>query len=245
MSKLLPATWAVPEIFRSRLGVKAGRPRTMAHGGHILVIVYAAPAPGEIEHKPAFFWRSPEGDWKSAGEAKGNIHALRGLVDGYAKVVETLEGRLASASTAKAYFDALRELGPMRRAAGGLHKALQEARDACNDPDIIALRDKAGEAERVSELLYEDARNGLEFMIASRGEEQAARAHEIERSGHQLNRLAAIFLPVSAICAAFAMKFPSGLEAVQSPALFWGLVAGAFVLGFVVRATVMGGEKSA
>jgi hypothetical protein len=243
MSKLLPSNWAVPEIFRARLGAQAGRPRTMVHGGHTLIIVYAVPAPGEIEHQAAFFWRSPEGEWKSAGAVRGNVTALRGLVDGYGKALEGLEERLTRASTAKEYFDALRELGPVRRAAGGLQKALQEAREAINDAEVISLRDKAGEAERVADLLYEDARNGLDYMIARGGEEQAARAHEIERSGHQLNRLAAIFLPVSAICAVFSMKFPSGLEPIESPLLFWGVVFGAFVLGFVIRATVKGAES--
>jgi hypothetical protein len=243
MSKLLPSTWAVPEIFRARLGVKAGRPRTMVHGGHVLVIVYAAPAPGDVEPKPAFFWRTPTGEWKAAGEARGTFKALKELVDAYAKRAEGLEARVATATTAKAYFEALRELGPLRRAAGGLHKALQEAREACTDPDVISLRDKAGEAERVSDLLYDDARNGLDFMVAERGEEQAARAHAIEQSSHQLNRLASIFLPVSAICAVFAMKFPSGLESIQSPALFWGLVVAAFALGFGTRAMVKGAEK--
>ncbi|HEY4117749.1 MAG TPA: hypothetical protein VGM56_07840, partial [Byssovorax sp.] len=94
-----------------------------------------------------------------------------------------------------------------------------------------------------SDLLYDDARNGLDFMVAERGEEQAARAHAIEQSSHQLNRLASIFLPVSAICAVFAMKFPSGLESIQSPALFWGLVVAAFALGFGTRAMVKGAEK--
>ncbi len=214
----------------------------MVDAGHILLIVYAVPSPGEIEHKAAFFWRSPEGEWKSAGEARGNITALRGLVEGYTKALEALEARVAPAATAMEYFAALRELGPIRRAAGGLHKALQEAREACSEQEVISLRDKAGDAERIGELLYDDARNGLEFMIARRAEEQAQRSHEIERSGHQLNRLAAIFLPVSAICAVFAMKFGSGLESVQSPLLFWGLVAGAFLVGFTMRAMVKGGE---
>jgi hypothetical protein len=242
MSKLLPVQWNVPAIFRSRLGVQAGRQRTMTHDGHLLVILHTVPEPGELSRKAAIFWRMPEGEWKSTGEAKGNIFALRTHVDAFTKAAESLEIRVDGAKSAADYFSVLRDLGPFLRTARGLHKALQEARDASTDADVISLRDQAGEVERCAELLHEDAKNGLDYTIAHRSEEQAARAQTISRSGHRLNRLAAVFLPVSAIGGAFSMKFASGLEDVHSPWVFWAFFASAFLLGFVIRAMVKGDE---
>lgn len=242
MSKLLPMQWEVPAIFRARLGAQAGKQRTMAHEGHILIILHTIPAPSDLRRKAAIFWRSSKGEWKSTGEAKGNITALRNHVDGFVKAVEQLEARVDNASSAVEYFSVLRELGPFLRVARNMHKALQEARDAVTDPDIIALRDLAGDIERSAELLYDDAKNGLDYTIARRAEEQAARSHEIERSGHQLNRLAAIFLPVSAIGGAFSMKFATGFDDKYVPWLFWIVFVGAFGLGFVIRASIKSAE---
>lgn len=242
MSKLLPIQWTVPQIFRDRLGVQAGRQRTMAHEGHLLIILHTVPEPGELSRKAAIFWRGREGEWKSTGEAKGNIFALRTHVEAFMKAAEALEKRVDGAKSASDYFSVLRDLGPFLRTARGLHKALQEARDASTDPDIITLRDQAGEVERCAELLHDDARNGLDYTIAHRAEEQAVRAQSISRSGHRLNRLAAVFLPVSAIGGAFSMKFASGLEDVHSPWVFWAFFAGAFLLGFVIRTAVKGDE---
>ena len=245
MSKLLPVQWQVPEIFRARLGVHAGKQRAMAHEGHLLLILHTVPAPSDLRRKAAIFWRAPSGDWKATGEAKGNIHALRGHVDAFAKAAEALEVRVDGAASAAEYFSVLRELGPFHRAARHMHKALQEARDASTDVDVISLRDLAGDVERAAELLYDDAKNGLDYTIARRAEEQAARSLEIERSSHRLNRLAAVFLPVSAIAGAFSMKFASGLDDKYVPWLFWGVLAFAFVIGFVIRASIKSAETSA
>ncbi|MFO0613099.1 MAG: hypothetical protein U0414_10945 [Polyangiaceae bacterium] len=240
MSKLLPVQWTVPAVIRARLGVQAGKPRAMCHEGHLLLILHAVPTPGELGHQASFYWRSPDGQWKAAGPTKGNLNTLRAHLDSFTKAIDALELRLDKAASAADYFGVLRELGPLHRACRALHRALQEAREGIADPDLISLRDQAGEAERGAEVLYDDAKHGLDFTIAHKAEEQAARSREIERSAHRLNSLAAVFLPVSAICAAFSMQITSGLEGVKTPGLFWGLVAGAFVLGFVLRAAVKG-----
>lgn len=239
MSKLLPIQWAVPPVIRARLGVRAGKPRAMAHDGHLLLILHGVPS-ADQDAQASFFWRSPDGQWKAAGQSKGNLSALRALLDGFTKTADELEARVDKAASAADYFAVLRDLGPVHRGARALHRALQEAREAVSDPDLISLRDQAGEVERESEVLYDEAKHGLDFTIARMAEEQAARSREIERSAHRLNSLAAVFLPVSAICAAFSMQLVTGLEGVKSPGLFWGLVAGAFVLGFILRSAVKG-----
>lgn len=239
MSKLLPTQWAIPGVIRARLGVQAGKPRAMAHEGHLLLVLHSVPTP-EQDSQASFFWRSPDGQWKSAGSSKGNVTALKALVETYTQATDAIEQRVDKADSAADYFGILRALGPLHRAGRALHKALQEARDAVGDPDIISLRDQAGEVERESEVLYDEAKHGLDFTIARKAEEQAARSREIERSAHRLNSLAAVFLPVSAICAAFSMSLSSGLEGTRSPGIFWGIVAGSFVLGFILRFAVKG-----
>lgn len=210
----------------------------MAADGHLLIILHLVPGQGDLRRRAAIFWRAPDGTWKATGEAKGNITALRSHVESFAKALADLEARVGAAKSASEYFDAVRALGPIHRTALHMHKALQEARDASSDPDIITLRDQAGDLERSAELLYEDAKHGLDYTIARRAEEQATRAHAIERSGHRLNRLAAVFLPVSALGGAFSMKFASGLEDVHAPWLFWGIFLAAFALGLSIRAAI-------
>lgn len=239
MSKLLPIQWAVPAMIRARLGVQAGKPRAMAHEGHLLLILHSVPTPAQ-DSLASLFWRSPDGQWKSTGNSKGNITALRALVETFTQAVDGLEKRVDKANSAADYFHILRELGPVHRGARALHKALQEAREAVGDPDLISLRDQAGDAERESEVLYDEAKHGLDFTIARKAEEQAARSREIERSAHRLNSLAAVFLPVSAICAVFSMTLTSGLEGQKGPGIFWGIVIGAFLLGFILRIAVKG-----
>jgi hypothetical protein len=65
---------------------------------------------------------------------------------------------------------------------------LQEARDGVgDDKDLISLRDRAYELEREAELLDGDAKNGLDFCVARRAEEQAESSARIEKASHRLN----------------------------------------------------------
>ena len=125
----------------------------------------------------------------------------------------------------------------------GLHKALQDARDATNDPEIITLRDQAGDIERAVELVYDDAQNGLTYTTARQAEEQAALSTNIAQAGHRLNRLAALFLPVSALGSVLGMNLVHGFEGRYAPWLFWCAVVATFSLGFIVRATLPSDER--
>ncbi len=119
---------------------------------------------------------------------------------------------------------------PVARSARNLHHALQEARQAIDDPELINLRDHAGEAERTLELVREDAQSGFEFLRARTAEEQAAQSARIAASGHRLNLLAAIFLPVTALGAIFGMNLAHGFEE-AGPALFWLITFAAGAVG--------------
>jgi Mg2+ and Co2+ transporter CorA len=85
----------------------------------------------------------------------------------------------------------------------------------------------------------EDAKVGLEFLLARKSEEQAEQATRIANAGHRLNLLAAIFLPVTALAGIFGMNLTHGFEG-AGPALFWAVtlaagIAGGMLLGWTRR----------
>jgi Mg2+ and Co2+ transporter CorA len=217
---LIPSDWAVPEVFRRRLGTRAGRQRAMVADGHLLLVLSTVPEAGAYRRKSALFWRDPQGKWRSTLSVEG-LRSLQRLVEDYASVARELEERLDKEDDTSA---GLRQIVsrciPVARSARNLHHALQEARQAIDDPELINLRDHAGEAERTLELVREDAQSGFEFLLARKSEEQAAQAERIARAGFRLNLLAAVFLPVTALGAVFGMNLAHGFEG-AGPALFW------------------------
>jgi hypothetical protein len=239
MAKVIPGTWEVPERFRERVGAQAGRPRAMVHDGHLLLLLHDVPKPSDPTRRSLVFWRSPAGAWKASDTVRGaGREGLTKLVEAHLAASLALDAKLDRAKRAADYFEVLQESSPLLRAARQLHRALQEAREGVNDKELIVLRDVAGEAERTAELVHGDAESGLGFTAAQQAEEQAALQTRIAKSGHRLNLLVALFMPVSALGAMFGMNFKHGLESTAAPWLFWGAIVGAFVVGFVVRAGV-------
>ncbi len=237
MASVLPKGWNVPDKIAARFGAQAGKQRAMVHEGHLVLVAHEVPVQGDVERVAAFFWRAPDGSWKSS--KRGGLSALRELVDSYTSRVNELETQVEHAKGATDYFEALTAVAPLLRAARHLHKALQEARDAIPlDRDIITLRDAAADVERTAEILQIDAKSGLDFTTARRAEETAETSDRIARASHRLNLIAALFLPISALGSIFGVNLKHGLEGVESPLLFWGFVVAAFVVGFVVRAAV-------
>ena len=246
MAKLLPHTWTVPERFRARLGAQAGRQRAMLHEGHLLLVLHDLPGSTETARRASFFWRAPDGAWKSTGAvAKGGAVALRAHVEAFTAAAQALEERVEKATRAAEYFAVLQEVAPALRAARNMHKALQDAREGCpDDKDLITIRDQAYDNERALDLIQADAKNGLEFTVAKRAEEQAELSDEISRSGHRLNLLVALFLPISALGGVLGINLEHGFEHAHAPWLFWTIVAAAFLVGLLVRAGVSGGSKA-
>lgn len=238
----LPADWTVPAVFRRRLGARAGRQRAMVADGHLLLILNTVPEPGTFRRKSTFFWRDAKAAWRSTVSVEA-LFGLRRLVDAYAQVATELEDRLEKAGDAQTLREVLSRSVPVARAARNLHAALQEARQAVDDPDLINLRDQAGEAERTLELVREDARIALDFLLARKSEEQAAQAERIARTGHRLNLLAAMFFPVTALGAIFGMNLTHGFER-AGPGLFWVVtVAAAGFGGWLLAWTARGGKR--
>ena len=239
MSKVIPHNWDVPKVFRDRLGTHAGRQRTMHADGHLLVIIHEVPRAEDPERTARLYWRKPDGAWKSTGSSATNIAALRAHVEEYATAVDQLEARAAAAKRASDWFELLHDSAPLLRAARGLTAALQEARDlAKTDTQLIALRDTAQDVERAVELIHGHARSGLDFTIAKSVEDNADNSRHVLESGHRLNLIAATFLPITALGSLFSVSMTHGLERWNSPYTFWVFAAAAFLLGFIVRASL-------
>jgi len=241
----IPKRWEVPEIFRDRMGKEAGRQRTMVADGHVLVILHELPNPDEPEQRRAqLFWRNPDGAWRSTAKGSG-AGALRDHISGFESAVLELENRLERAKTAEDYFEVLHVTAPTRRTARDMQRALQAAREALpKDKAVIALRDDAIDIERAWELVHSYARDGIDFTIARRSEEQARHSVRQNAAAHRLNMIMALFLPITAVGSVLGINLSHGLETSHAPWLFVAVTAGSFLLGFVVRAVVTRDAKS-
>jgi Mg2+ and Co2+ transporter CorA len=220
------------------LGDAAGRQRAMAAEGHLLLVLHAPPTPGVAERTGRLFWRDPEGTWRSNALGEG-LQALKRHVAEFAERVEELEQHWQTAATAEEYYTLLRALAPLHRTARNLHATLQQAREMVpSDRDLINLRDQVGEIERAIELLYGDAKNGMDFTIAHQAEQQAKRTYDMAVATYRLNVLAAAFFPVATLSTIFGMNLAHGLEAWSTPAHFWGILALGLVCGLVLTRVI-------
>jgi hypothetical protein len=230
---VLPHNWDVPKTFIDRLGKKAGAQRAMFHDGHLLLILHEVPRPDEPEREGLFFWRQPEGAWRASRGGGPGILPLAQLLDRYAAAVDVLEAQLAAASGAEGLFAVLRQSVPLGRASSNLAAALQQAREYVSDREIIAMRDRGLELQRACELVAQAAKHALDYAMARQAEAQSRAGNELARSAARLNRLAALFLPLTLVASLFSMNLPNGIE-VSSPLLFWGLIGGGLFTGFLL-----------
>ena len=211
----------------------------MSADGHLLLILHKVPEPGDSTRSSALFWRNPRGDWTSSEGGPG-LGALNTHLESWRKVVDRIEAQMQQHASAESFFEVLQSTTPLLRTIRNTQRTLQEAREESpEDRPILLARDDAGELERAIELLHSDARNGMEYMIARQGEEQALRTHQLVLAGHRLNRLIALFLPLTAIGSMFGMNVSHGLERWPSPWLFWGLLATALVIGVLLMTAVV------
>ena len=240
MSNVIPHNWEVPQVFRGRLGIHAGRQRVMNADGHLLLILHEVPSHKEAAERGArLYWRKPDGTWQSTGTGGATAAALRAHVEEFVTAVDALEARTDKAQRASDWFALLHDSAPLLRVARGLSATLQEARElAKTDRELISLRDTAQEVERDVDLIHGHARSGLDFAIARAAEESAASSRHVSEAGHRLNLIAATFLPISAIAALLGMNLQHGFETSSAPWLFWGVAAVAFLLGLAVRASL-------
>jgi len=238
-SALIPKLWSLPSRIHRRLGDGAGRQRLMDEEGHLLVILHQPPAASDHERREAvLFWRSPEGDWKSTPPG-GGLAAMDSLLTSYATLIANLDRRVDTATSARNYFDILRELNPLLRSTRNLHAVIQATREARSDDQrLIALRDRAVELERAAELSNTDAKNGLDFTLAENARIQARAAEQANAEARRLNRLVACFFPLATLVAVFGMNDP---EAVLGMPGFWLIIGAGMLIGAIILLT--GGRK--
>ena len=242
-ASLLPGNWKVPQVFRDRLGNKVGRQRVMFADGHLLLVLHAPPAPDERHRQGRFFWRSPEGTWKSSSLGDG-IKALDKHLDQYLQELQKLENDEDRAQTADDYFPVLQAIAPLHRAAGNMHNTLQEARELVReDRDLMVCRDHAYIIERSIELLQCDTKNGLDCVVARRAEEDAQNSRRMATAAHRLNVMAAIFFPIATLATIFGMNLEHGLEG-RGPVLFWVVLFVGVLVGAVVKESIVAGSRN-
>ena len=231
------AEGGLPEAIRNRLGREAGPQRSMLEEGHVLVIVHRIPGPDERERVPVYFHRAPGGDWRSSWSAGDGIAGLEAFLAEYERRIHALEEAEMVAARAADFHELLAAAAPVLRSARGLHRALQQAREmAREDRALINFRDQAAGLERSAELLMQDAQFGLNYTAARQAEAQAASAAQMASSAHRLNLLAALFLPLTALCSVFGMDIHSGLE--NRVDVFWVIVGIGLGLGLLFTAGV-------
>lgn len=233
---LLPMTWEVPELFRERLGDKPGRQRAMFHEGHLLLVLHQPPLPDQEERRGRFFWRNPTGEWHSNDLGAG-IAALGKHIGEFDQQLEKLDKAEEQAQTAVAYFQVIDAVTPLVRTARHLHEVLQEARQLVpKDRELLNLRDRAYDMDRRAELLLSDSRNGLEFAMARKSEQQAEEAHRMSTSAHRLNMLASFFFPMVTLAAILGTNLKHGFEDYSSPLPFLVMLGAGFLFGLLLQA---------
>jgi hypothetical protein len=234
---LLPATWAVPDVFRRRLGEEPGRQRAMHADGHVLLVLHAPPSPDTPNREGRFFWCDSNGSWTPSGSAPSQP-GLGQLLAAYEKTLEKLRQAEDDAVSARQYFELLNRLNPLARSARNLHDALQNAREAApNDRQLLLWRDRAYAIQRSAELLQTDAKNALDFAVAERAEQEAESSRRALTAAHRLNTLVACFFPVATLAAVFGVNLRHGLEgydAAYAPLPLIGILSSGFVLGLIL-----------
>ena len=125
---LLPASWDIPQVFRDRLGVTAGRQRAMVHEGHLLLVLHGPPSDDHAVRGGRFFWRSPDGTWAASATGKP-CHSLDAHLAEFEKLVAEIDERAPLDENASELHADITALAPLVRASRNLHTALQHARE--------------------------------------------------------------------------------------------------------------------
>ena len=236
----LPDAWNIPQILRGRVRETVGRQRAMTAEGHLLLIVHEPPKPDELQRRGRYFWRAPDGTWQSNNLGAG-ITALKKHLAEYRDALEKLDRDEQRADLADEYFQLLRDIAPLHRAAHNLYNTLQQAREMVReDADLIVCRDQAYQIHRESELLRSDVQSGLDCAVARRAEEQARSGDQMAVASHRLNVLAAIFFPLVTISSIMGMNLARGLdEEMLSQWLFWAVLGAGILCGFLLKAAII------
>lgn len=216
----------------------------MVADGHLLLVMHKAPKPDQDLREAALFWRQPTGEWMATEQGQGLV-ALSNHLGDYESMIDHWEELEQQAKSANSYFQVLENLAPLHRACRNMHAVLGEARkQVSEDRNLINLRDNAYDLDRRAELLYSTAKNGLDYAVARRAEEQAHAANQMARSAHRLNLLAAFFFPLATLSAIFGVNLKFGLEESPPPLLFLVMLGVGLAMGIGLTFFVTPKSKS-
>ncbi|MFC5049995.1 hypothetical protein ACFPK9_05155 [Rubritalea spongiae] len=237
---IIPKSWNVSPTIRHRVGEDVGRQRLIEEDGQILVILHQVP---NVEEKSlreaALFWCDEAGDWKSLPSSGGKSE-LKTLVNDYQRKFAELDQLLESAEDPAVIHDVIDNATPVLRAGRHATQVLSELRKALRDDlDILATRDLAVNMERNGDLLLQDAKSSLEYLIAKNAAAQAKDAQKAAKEAQKLNRLAAFFFPLMTLAAILGMNAPSTMLGNGN---IWLVVVVGLALGGIVRAVLKGSE---
>jgi len=234
---VLPPTWQIPKSLRQRVGERPGRQRVIFEEGHLLLVLHQPPRPGEMQRRGRYFWRKPDGSWTASDSGDGPSVLTRHLAE-YSAALQQYDLQEERAESASEYFAVIEGVMPLLRSTTHLHQALQDARKLVpEDRGLINYRDQAYELERTADLLYAAAKNGLDFEIARRSEEEARSSRQMARAAHRLNVLVALFFPLATLCAVLSVNLDESLArpAELSLLVVGGVAFGALLAVFVTR----------
>jgi Mg2+ and Co2+ transporter CorA len=207
----------------------------MVEGKQCLLLLHQLPKHNERERAAIAFWRNENGAWRCF-PGRDNIQTLKDHVEAVAKSLDELDDKLEAAEKATEFLALIKVARPMHRFTRNLHLALQQVRDAFpEDLEILALRDRAYELERLAETISDDTENGMQYTIAQHTEEQADLSERIAKESHRLNLVAAVALPITAIGSVLGMNLENGLEGLPEPLSFWCIVLGLVALGLFLN----------
>lgn len=237
---IIPKSWNVSQTIRQRVGEAVGSQRLIKEGGEILVLLHRLPsAEDKGDREAAMFWYDGQGSWKSSPTSGGRSE-LRTLVETYRKCLAELDSALESVEDAAVIHTVIDEATPVARAGRHLTLVISELRrDLPEDLEILAIRDLAVNMERGGDLLLQDAKSSLDFMIAKNAVAQAKDAQKSAKEAQKLNRLAAFFFPLMTIAAVFGMNRPG--EILANGGIIVIVILG-LVLGAIFRASLKKSE---
>jgi len=233
----LPNNWQLPKSIRSRVGDSPGRQRVIFEEDHLLLVFHKPPVDNETHRYGRFLWRKPDGNWAASDGGDGPAVLVKHLGE-YAAAIQRYDNLEEQAATAQQYFAVIEGLLPLSRSTAHLYQVLQEARKLIpDDRGLINSRDQAYELERTVELLYNNSKNGLDFEIAKRAEEEAVASRAMARSAHRLNVLAAFFFPLATASSVLGMDLANitHTRTTTMAVVVIGLVVGTVLASFVTR----------
>ena len=236
----IPEGFELGEELRDQLSSRSGTQRYIEGGGEALMIVHELPEPKVPERDPIVFWRTPDGSWRGPDNLPG-LKRMSELMGRFQNAIDEHEALIDETEDINVVFSIIRHAGPIARSARNMLSVLEAAaRDDDDNVSLRGLRDRAGEIQRASELLYQDAKLTLDFWQAESAEEHQEAAERLNTIAFRLNLMAGFFLPLVAVAGLLGMNvdIPPFLQN-----LFWIIISLGLTLGVIVLILV-GWEKT-